>query len=35
MDNSNDVEKMDLDILACICYVLECSLADIIKYDNK
>ncbi len=32
---NNDVEKMDLDILARICYVLECSPADIIMYDNK
>ena len=30
---NNEVEKMDLDILARICYVLECSPADIIKYD--
>ena len=29
------VEKMDLDILARICYVLECSPADIIKYDKQ
>lgn len=32
---NNDVEKMDLDILARICYVLECSPADIIKYEHK
>jgi putative transcriptional regulator len=32
---NNDVEKMDLDILARICYVLECSPADIIRYDKK
>lgn len=32
---NNDVEKMDLDILARICYVLECSPADIIKYENE
>ena len=31
---SNDVQKMDLDILARICYVLECSPSDIIKYDK-
>jgi len=31
---SNDVEKMDLDILARICYVLECAPSDIIKYEN-
>lgn len=32
---NNEVEKMDLDILARICYVLECSPVDIIKYDTK
>lgn len=32
---NNDVEKMDLDILARLCYVLECSPADIIKYETK
>ena len=32
---NNEVEKMDLDILARICYVLECSPADIIKYEEK
>ena len=30
----NKVEKLDLDILARICYVLDCSPADIIGYDN-
>lgn len=29
---NNDVEKLDLDVLARICYVLECSPGDIIKY---
>ena len=32
---NNNVEKMDLDILAMICYVLECSPVDIIRYDNN
>lgn len=32
---NNNVEKMDLDILARICYVLECSPSDIIRYNNK
>ncbi len=29
------VEKIDADILARICFVLECEPGDIIKYDNK
>lgn len=28
------VERMDLDLLARICYVLDCEPADIIKYDK-
>ena len=32
---NNEVEKMDLDILARICYVLECSPADIVKYEEQ
>lgn len=31
----NDVEKLDLDILARICYVLECSPEELIKYNNQ
>ena len=31
---NGQVEKMDLDILARICYVLDCSPADIIKYNK-
>ena len=27
-----ELEKMDLDILARICYILECSPKDILKY---
>ena len=30
----DDVEKLDLDILARICYVLDCSPADLITYDD-
>ena len=29
------VEKIDADILARICYVLECTPADIIKYNSS
>ncbi|MDE5569232.1 MAG: helix-turn-helix transcriptional regulator [Ruminococcus sp.] len=32
---NNQVEKLDLDVLARICYVLDCSPSDIIKYNNK
>ena len=31
----NNVERMDLDILARICYVLECKPEDIIKYKPE
>lgn len=31
---NNNVEMLDLDILARICYVLDCSPDDIIKYNN-
>lgn len=31
----NRVEKLDLDVLARICYVLECTPSDIIKYSDK
>jgi putative transcriptional regulator len=33
---NNEVEKMDLDILARICYVLDCKPSSLLKYeDNK
>lgn len=32
---SNEVERLDLDVLARICFVLKCSPSDIIKYNNK
>lgn len=32
---NNNVEKMDLDILARICYALGCTPDDIIKYKSK
>lgn len=31
---NNEVEKLDLDVLARICYVLECTPGDIIKYGD-
>ena len=30
---NNKVENIDLDILARICYVLECSVADLFEYE--
>ena len=30
---NNDIEKLDLDVLARICYVLNCKVEDIIKYE--
>ena len=32
---NNEVEKMDLDVLARICYVLDCEPSDIIKYEQR
>lgn len=32
---NNQVEKLDLDVLARICYVLDCYPSDIIKYRNE
>ena len=31
---NNEIEKMDLDILARICYVLECTPEDILSYEK-
>ena len=30
---NNEVERMDLDVLARICYVLNCKVEDIIEYN--
>lgn len=32
---NGDVEKLDLDILARVCYVLKCDISDILVYDDK
>ncbi len=32
---NNNVEKLDLDVLARICYVLGCSPGDILKYGSR
>ena len=31
----NDVEKIDADILARICYVLKCQVSDIVEYTPQ
>ena len=31
---NNDVEKLDLDILARICFVLNCSVSDLLEYER-
>lgn len=31
----NDIEKLDLDVLARICYVLDCTPANLIEYKEK
>lgn len=32
---NNDVERLDLDILARVCFVLDCLPSDIIEYKKK
>lgn len=31
---SGTVERIDTDVLARFCYILNCEITDIIKYDN-
>jgi len=31
----NDVEKIDADVLARICFVLKCPVSDLIEYSEK
>ena len=30
----NNITRLDLDVLAKICYVLDCNVSDIIKYEK-
>lgn len=32
---NNKVIRVDLDIIARMCYVLDCNVSDILKYKNK
>lgn len=32
---NDDVEKLDLDVLARICHALECSVGDLLYYEEK
>lgn len=32
---SGTVERIDSDVLARFCYILDCQITDIIKYENK
>lgn len=31
---SSEIERVDLDVLARICYVLECRVLDVLKYEK-
>lgn len=30
----NDISRVDLDVLARICYVLECNVSDVLEYEK-
>lgn len=30
-----EIERLDIDVLARICYVLDCEVDEVIKYENK
>lgn len=32
---NSDISRIDLDVLARICYVLDCKISDILQYENK
>lgn len=32
---NNEVERLDLDVLARICYILECEVGDLLEYELK
>ena len=31
---NNDISRVDLDVLARICYVLECNVSDFLEYEK-
>ena len=31
---SSEIERVDLDVLARICYVLDCKVLDVLKYEK-
>lgn len=31
---NSDISRVDLDVLARICYVLECNISDVLKYEK-
>ena len=31
---NNDISRVDLDVLARICYVLECNVSDVLEYEK-
>jgi putative transcriptional regulator len=30
-----NIERLDMDVLAKICFVLDCDVADVIRYDRE
>lgn len=32
---NGNIERMDMDILAKVCYVLDCKVGDVLKYEKE